>query len=134
MEYSADVIEIGDQIAVLSPVKAGELVDYLKQVYNIEPAFGPPQFKEKEKEKEKQPPESEKTEWAVVLTGYDPNNKVGLVKTYRELSGRGLKESMEAIVATNTGTPLVVKEGITKEEADKLKSQLEAAAGKVELK
>jgi large subunit ribosomal protein L7/L12 len=129
--YAAEVVEIGDQISALSPSKAGDLLAYLKETYNIEPAFGPPQL---EKQPEKQPEKpQEQTEWSVILTGYDTNNKVGLVKTYRELSGKGLKESMDAIVATAT-TPLIIKDGISKTEAEKLKATLEAASGKVEIK
>ena len=131
-EYDAVVMEVGDQIAVLNPSKAEALLAYMKEKYNIEPPFSPPQ-KEKEREPEKQV-EQVQTEWSVILTGYDANNKVGLVKTYRELSGVGLKEAMAAIVATATGTPLTIKEGLSKTDAEKLKAQLEAASGKVELK
>lgn len=130
--YAAEVVEIGDQISALSPSKAGELLAYLKETYNIEPAFGPPQSRP-EKEPDKQV-EQVQTEWSVILTGYNPNNKVGLVKTYREISGKGLKESMDMIVGTASGPGLLVKEGISKAEAEKLKAQLEAASGKVELK
>lgn len=130
MEYSAEVVAIGDQIAALSPSKAGDLLAYMKETYNIEPAFGPPtQGPPPPPKEEKQP---EKTEFSVVLTGYDDTKRIGLTKTYREVSGRGLKESMEAIVASAT-TALIVKAGIPKDEADKLKALLESQGGKVEL-
>jgi len=131
-EYSAGVVELGDQIAALSPSKAGDLVAYLKETYNIEPAFGPPQLQQEEKKQEIKPPEQ--TEFSVVLVGFDQNNKVGLVKTYREISGKGLKESMDMIVGTSAGPGLLVKEGLPKAEAEKMKATLEAQGGKVELK
>lgn len=132
-EYSADVVELGDQIVALSPSKAGDLLVYLKETYNIEP-FGSFPSQQPTQEQPKEEVKQEQAEFAVLITGYDQNNKVGLVKTYREISGKGLKESMDAIVATATGTPLTVKEGLPKEEALKLKAQLEAASAKVELK
>lgn len=132
-EYSAEVVELGDQIVALSPSKAGDLLTYLKETYNIEP-FGCPPSIQPDIQPDKKPEVQEQTEFSIFITGYDQNNKVGLVKTYREISGRGLKESMDAIVATATGTPLLVKENLPKEEALKLKANLEAASAKVELK
>lgn len=133
MEFSPEVVEIGDQIAALSPSKATDLLAYMKERYNIVPAFGAPQVQERQETKQETKQEV-KTEWSVFITNYDPNNKVGLVKLYREISGRGLKESMDAIVATATGTALAVKENVSKEEAEKVKAQLEAASAKVELR
>lgn len=130
--YAAEVMEIGDQISALSPSKAGELLDYLKETYNIEPAFGSPQFQPPPDKKPEEKPEQ--SEFSVILTGYDTNNKVGLVKTYREISGKGLKESMDMIVGTTSGPGLLVKEGLSKAEAEKLKATLETNGGKVEIK
>lgn len=132
-EYSAEIVEIGNQIAALSPSKAGDLLAYMKERYNIVP-IGIPQFKQPDKQEEKKPETQAKTEWSVFIINYDPSNKVGLVKLYREISGRGLKESMDAIVATASGTALAVKENVSKEEAEKVKAQLEAASAKVELR
>lgn len=133
-EYSAEVVELGDQIAALSPSKAGDLVNYLKITYNIEPAFGPPSLEpQTETKKDEKPPEQ--TEFSVVLVGFEESKRIGLVKTYREISGKGLKESMDAVVmGTAAGLGLLVKEALPKEEALKLKATLEAAGGKVELK
>jgi large subunit ribosomal protein L7/L12 len=129
---AAEVMEIGDQISALSPSKAGELLAYLKETYNIEPAIGLPSFQpESEKKIEKTP---EQSEFSVILTGYDTNNKIGLVKTYREMSGKGLKESMDVIVGTSSGPGLLVKEGMSRTDAEKLKATLEANGGKVEIK
>jgi len=71
----------------------------------------------------------EKTEFDVVLTGFG-DNKVAVIKAVRAVSGLGLKEAKDAV----EGTPTPIKEGITKDEAEELKKQLEEAGGSVELK
>ncbi len=71
----------------------------------------------------------EQTEFDVVLTGFG-ENKVSVIKAVRAVSGLGLKEAKDAV----EGTPTTIKEGITKDEAEELKKQLEEAGGSVELK
>ena len=71
----------------------------------------------------------EKTEFDVVLTGFG-ENKVAVIKAVRAASGLGLKEAKDAV----EGTPTPIKEGVTKDEAEELKKQLEEAGGSVELK
>jgi large subunit ribosomal protein L7/L12 len=71
----------------------------------------------------------EQTEFDVVLTGFG-DNKVAVIKAVRAVSGLGLKEAKDAV----EGTPTPIKEGITKDEAEELKKQLEEAGGSVELK
>ena len=71
----------------------------------------------------------EKTEFAVVLTGAG-DKKIQVIKVVRELTGLGLKEAKDLV----EGAPKPVKEGVNKDEADKLKAQLEKAGAKVELK
>jgi large subunit ribosomal protein L7/L12 len=71
----------------------------------------------------------EKTEFDVVLTGFG-DNKVAVIKAVRAASGLGLKEAKDAV----EGTPTPIKEGVTKDEAEELKKQLEEAGGSVELK
>jgi large subunit ribosomal protein L7/L12 len=71
----------------------------------------------------------EKTEFDVVLTGFG-DNKVAVIKAVRAVSGLGLKEAKDAV----EGTPTPIKEGVTKDEAEELKKQLEEAGGSVELK
>jgi large subunit ribosomal protein L7/L12 len=80
---------------------------------------------------QKQPVEVvvEKTEFDVILTGYG-DKKVQVIKTLRELTGRGLKESMELV----SNLPRAIKEVVGKEEAEDTKSKLEAAGATVELK
>ena len=71
----------------------------------------------------------EKTEFTVVLASFG-ENKVNVIKAVRELTGLGLKEAKDLV----EGAPKPVKEGVNKEEADKVKAQLEKAGAKVELK
>ncbi len=71
----------------------------------------------------------EQTEFDVVLTGFG-DNKVAVIKAVRAVSGLGLKEAKDAV----EGTPTPIKEGVTKDEAEELKKQLEEAGGSVELK
>lgn len=75
------------------------------------------------------PTEEEKTEFDVELTDVGPN-KVKVIKVVREATGLGLKEAKEVV----DGAPKVVKAGASKEEAEDLKTKLEAEGAKVTLK
>ena len=78
-------------------------------------------------------PAEEKTEFDVVLTGFDPKKKIGVIKVIREVMQLGLKESKE-FVEESEKEPKPVKEGLPKKDAEELKKKLEEAGGKVELK
>ena len=71
----------------------------------------------------------EKTEFDVVLAEVG-SNKIAVIKAVRELTGLGLKEAKDMV----EGAPKAVKEGVAKDEAEKIKKQLEAAGAKVEVK
>ena len=71
----------------------------------------------------------EKTEFDVVLASFG-DNKVGVIKVIRAITGLGLKEAKEMV----EGAPSTVKEGASKQEADDIKKQLEEAGAKVEVK
>lgn len=71
----------------------------------------------------------EKDEFDVVLTGFG-DAKVGVIKAVRTITGLGLKEAKEAV----EGAPSTIKEGVSKDEAEDVKKQLEEAGGTVELK
>ncbi len=71
----------------------------------------------------------EKSEFNVELTEVGPN-KVKVIKVVRDITGLGLKEAKDAV----DGAPTVLKEGVTKEEADDIKAKLEAEGAKVTLK
>ena len=71
----------------------------------------------------------EKTEFDVELTEVGPN-KVKVIKVVREITGLGLKEAKDLV----TAAPKIVKEGVSKEEAENIKKQLEEAGAKVTIK
>ena len=74
--------------------------------------------------------EEEKTEFDVILAGFDAAKKISVIKVVRELTGLGLKEAKDLV----EGAPKSLKEAITKDEAEKIKKQLEEAGAKVEVK
>ena len=76
------------------------------------------------------PAAEEKTEFDVVLTGFDAAAKIKVIKAVREITGQGLAEAK----ATVEGAPSTLKEGASKDDAEALKKQLEEAGAKVELK
>ena len=76
------------------------------------------------------PAVEEKTEFDVVLTGFDAAAKIKVIKVVREITGQGLAEAK----ATVEGAPSTLKEAVSKDDAEALKKQIEEAGGKVELK
>ena len=72
----------------------------------------------------------EKTEFDVVLTGFDAAQKIKVIKVVREISGLGLAEAKAAV----EGVPHTLKEALSKDDAEAMKKQVEEAGGKVELK
>ena len=75
------------------------------------------------------PAAEEKTDFDVILKSFG-DNKVGVIKEVRAITGLGLKEAKDLV----EGAPKAVKEGVAKEEAEKIKAQLEGAGATVELK
>ncbi len=76
------------------------------------------------------PAEEEKTEFDVELTSYDEAAKLKVIKAVKEITGLGLGEAKDIVV----NAPKMVKTGVSKEEAESLKSQLEEAGAKITLK
>lgn len=75
------------------------------------------------------PEAEEQTEFDVILTG-PGDSKLNVIKTVREITGLGLKEAKDLV----DGAPQPVKTAVSKDEADKVKAQIEEAGGKVEIK
>ena len=75
------------------------------------------------------PAVEEKTEFDVILTGFG-DKKLNVIKAVREITGLGLKEAKDMV----EGCPKPVKEGVSKEDAEKVKAELEAAGATVEIK
>ena len=124
----ADLKAFAEQLVNLTVKEVNELADILKEEYGIEPAAaavavaGPAAGEEAGGE-------AEKTEFDVILKS-PGGAKLQIVKLVKELTGLGLKEAKEVVDAA----PKAIKEGVSKEEADSLKQQLEEAGAEVELK
>jgi large subunit ribosomal protein L7/L12 len=124
----ADIKSIGDTLVNLTVKEVKELADYLKDTYGIEPAAaavavaaGPAAGGDAAAE--------EKTSFDVILKSAGAAN-LAVVKAVKELTGLGLKEAKDVVDAA----PAPIKEGVTKDEAEALKKQLEEAGAEVELK
>ena len=79
------------------------------------------------------PAAEEKTSFDVVLTGFDAAAKIKVIKVVRELTGLGLKEAKDFVEAVAAG-PKTVKEGLSKEDADKMAAQFKEVGGECEIK
>jgi len=126
-KWAADIKKLGDKIVGLTLMQAKELGDYLKQEHGIEPAAGgavmvagPASGEAEEKE--------EKTSFDVILKEFG-DKKIQVIKEVRALTGLGLKEAKDLV----DNAPKTVKEGLSKEDAEAARDQLEAVGAVVEL-
>jgi large subunit ribosomal protein L7/L12 len=123
----ADLKALAEELVNLTVKDVNELATILKDEYGIEPAAaavamaGPAAGGDDAAE--------EKTEFDVILKAAG-GSKLAVVKLVKELTGLGLKEAKELV----DGAPKALKEGVSKDEAEGLKSQLEEAGAEVELK
>jgi large subunit ribosomal protein L7/L12 len=124
----ADLNKIVDQLSELSVLEAADLAKLLEEKWGVSaaaavavagPAAGGAGA----------PAAEEQTEFDVILTG-DGGKKINVIKEVRAITGLGLGEA-KALVE---GAPKAVKEGVNKDEAEKIKKQIEEAGGTVELK
>jgi large subunit ribosomal protein L7/L12 len=127
-----EISSLGDKIAQLTIVQAVALKDYLKDKYKIEPAAGGAVVVAQGGGGGggAAPAAEAKTEFTVMLEGFDAAKKINVIKVVREITGLGLKEAKDLV----EGAPKPVKENISKEDAEKLKKQLEDGGAKVSLK
>ncbi|MFT6944555.1 MAG: large subunit ribosomal protein L7/L12 [Yoonia sp.] len=123
----ADLKKLAEEIVGLTLLQAQELKNILKDEYGIEPAAGGAMMVAGPAAGPAVAAE-EQTEFDVVLTEAGPN-KINVIKEVRAITGLGLKEAKDLVEAGGK-----VKEGISKTEAAELKTKLEAAGAKVELK
>jgi len=126
--YADDIKGLGDQIVGLTLIQAKNLADYLENVHGIKPAAGGAVMMAAGPAAAAAPVE-EKTEFDVVLAEIG-GNKIGVIKVVRAATGLGLKEAKDLVEAA----PKPIKTGVSKEDADKLKKELEEAGAKVEVK
>ncbi len=123
----ADLKAFAEQLVNLTVKEVNELAEILKEEYGIEPAAaavavaGPAAGGAEEAE--------EQTAFDVILKA-PGQSKLAVVKLVKELTSLGLKESKELV----DSHPAAIKEGVTKDEAEALKTQLEAAGAEVEIK
>ena len=131
MEFSATTKKLGDDIVKLTLKEAKELSDYLKDVHGIEPAAGGGVMMVAGDGGGGggAAAAAEKTEFDVVMDSFG-DNKINVIKVVRSATGLGLKEAKDLV----EGVPSKVKEGISKEDAEKLKKELEEAGAKVTIK
>jgi large subunit ribosomal protein L7/L12 len=131
IEYSPAAKKLGDEIVKLTLKEAKELSDYLKDVHGIEPAAGGAVMMAPAGEGGggAAAAAAEQTEFTVVLEGFG-DQKIGVIKVVRAATGLGLKEAKDLV----EGVPSKVKEGISKDEAAKLKKELEEAGASVSIK
>lgn len=130
-EFSAETKTLGDKIVGLTLKQAKELSDYLEEVHGIKAAAGGAVVMAPAGPGGPAAPAAEaKTEFDVVLEGFDAAKKIGIIKVVRAATGLGLKEAKDAV----EGAPTKIKEGISKEDAEKLKKELEEAGAKVSVK
>ncbi len=127
-EFSADITAIADKIVALTVKDAQNLVDCLKDVHGIEPAGGGVVMAAAAGDGGGAAAE-EQTAFDVVLAAIG-DKKIQVIKAVRAATGLGLKEAKELVDAA----PKTVKEGLSKDDADKLKKDLEEAGAAVEIK
>ncbi|QDT01543.1 50S ribosomal protein L7/L12 [Adhaeretor mobilis] len=128
-EFSASAKELGDKIVELTLKEAKELSDYLKDVHGIEPAAGGGGVMMAAGGDGGGEAAAEQTEFDVVMESFG-DQKIGVIKVVRALTGLGLKEAKEVVESA----PSKVKEGVSKEDAEKAKADLEGAGATVEIK
>ncbi len=129
VEYSDTTKEMGDKIVELSLKEAKELSDYLKDVHGIEPASGGGAVVVAAADGGGGAAEEEQTEFDVLLESFG-EKKIGVIKVVRSATGLGLKEAKDLVEAA----PSKVKEGVSKEDAEKVKGDLEDAGATVSIK
>ena len=129
IEVSAELKELGDKIAELTLKDAKGLSDYLKEEHGIAPAAGGGAVVMAAGGGGGGEAAEEKTEFDVVMTGFC-DKKLEVVKVVKNLTGASLMEAKKMV----EGVPTTLKEGVSKEEAEKVKEEVEKAGASVELK
>ena len=122
----ADLSKIVDELSSLTVLEAAELAKLLEEKWGVSAAAA---VAAAAPAAAAAAPAEEKTEFTVVLAAAG-DKKIEVIKEVRALTGLGLKEAKDLV----EGAPKPVKEGVPKDEAEKVKAQLEKAGAKVELK
>jgi large subunit ribosomal protein L7/L12 len=125
----ADLSKLVDQLSGLTVLEAAELAKLLEEKWGVSAAAAVAVAAPGAGGGAAAAPVEEKTEFAVVLAAHG-DKKIEVIKEVRAVTGLGLKEAKDLV----EGAPKTVKDGVPKEEAEKIKAQLEKAGAKVELK
>jgi len=125
----ADITKLVDQLSELTVLEAADLAKALEEKWGVSAAAAVAVAGPAAGGGAAAPVAEEKTEFDVILTG-DGGKKINVIKEVRAITGLGLGEA-KALVE---GAPKAVKEGVNKDEAEKIKKQIEDAGGTVELK
>ena len=129
-EFDDGTKELGDQLVGLTLLEAKSLADYLKDVHGIEPAGGGVMMAAMPGGTDGgADEEAVQTEFDVLLTGFG-DSKIPVIKAVRAATSLGLKEAKDLVEST----PAALKEGISEDEANQLKEEIEAAGGACEIK
>ena len=129
VEFSSEITQLAEKLVSLSVKDAQSLVDCLKDVHGIEPAGGGVVMAAGGGAGDGAEAAEEKTAFDVVLEGFG-DKKIQVIKVVRTITGLGLKEAKDLVEAC----PKPLKEGVGKEDADKIKSEIEEAGGAVSIK
>lgn len=124
----ADLAKIVDDLSALTILEAAELVKMLEEKWGVS-AAAPVAVAAAAGPAAAAAPVEEQTEFNVILVDAGAN-KINVIKEVRAITGLGLKEAKDLV----EGAPKAVKEAVGKDEAEKVKKQLEGAGAKVELK
>lgn len=125
VEFNAEITQLAEQLVNLSVKEAQSLVDCLKEVHGIEPAGGGVMMAAGADGAGADAPE-EQTSFDVILAAFG-DKKIQVIKVVRSLTALGLKEAKELVESC----PKPIKEGVSKEDADKIKAEIEAAGGAI---
>ena len=129
-EFSAETVSLAEKIAGMTLKQAQELVDCLKEKYGIEPAGGGAVVMAGPTASSgPAAPVEEKTSFDVILKS-GGEKKINVIKVVRAATNLGLKEAKDLV----EGAPKPVKQGVPKDEAEKLRKELEEAGAQVEVK
>ena len=129
VEYSADAKKLGDQIAGMPLKEAKELSDYLENEHGIKAAAGGGVVVAGGGGGGGGEEAEAKTEFDVVLTGFG-DKKLDVVKVVKTVTGASLMDAKKMVESC----PATLKEAVSKEDADKIKTDVEAAGGSIEVK
>jgi large subunit ribosomal protein L7/L12 len=124
----ADLVKIVEDLSALTVLEAAELSKLLEEKWGVS-AAAPVAVAAAGGAAAAAVVEEEKTEFDVILVDTGAN-KINVIKEVRAITGLGLKEAKDLV----EGAPKPVKEGVNKDESEKIKAQLEKAGAKVELK